>query len=121
MDTIYDISVKVIALIVMGGLALLTVALVAFLGWVLFFEKVLPWLRSRRKRPEPQEAGLDDKRYALLDGAVVRLREVYPGDYKLFRLTNLSHPLHWDEIEPSPPSSPATETTEATPPWSDAG
>ena len=58
---------------------------------------------SRRKRPE-----LDDKRYALLDGAVVRLREVYPGDYKLFRLTNLSHPLHWDEIVPSPPSSPPT-------------
>ena len=103
--------------------------------WLTVFSIVVAWilgastvlmaqnLRSRRKRPGPQEAELDDKRYALLDGAVVRLREVYPGDYKLFRLTNLSHPLHWDEIVPSPPPSPpssqATGTSEAIGPGSD--
>ena len=99
--------------------------ILAWIGacWLLTeaYSHAAPWLRSRRKRPEPQEAKLDDKRYALLDGAVVRLREVYPGTYKLFRLTNLGHPLHWDEIVPSPPSSQATETTAATPPGNGAG
>ena len=77
---------------------------------VLAIHYIVAWLRSRQERPEPRWCLICQGRHGVR-------RQMIPST-----VYACPHCRYRETPPPSsPPSSPATETTEATPPWSDAG